>query len=160
MKGQSKSVHFYSRKCIWNSTVVCEMAALLSRSQCINTLWLSWTKCVKDFCYNRFCLSWWRHEMETYSVLLVICAGNSPVPGEYPTQMPVTRSLDVFFDLRLNKRLGKQWWGWWFETLSHQLWRHRNVIRCILDAKWSPEPTPGYRQLGPCHVYWILLHVE
>ena len=48
--------------------------------------------------------SWWRHQMETFSVLLAICAGNSPVPGEFPTQRPVTRSFDVFFDLRLNKR--------------------------------------------------------
>ena len=35
-------------------------------------------------------------------------AGNSPVPGEFPTQRPVTRSFDVYFDLRLNKRLSKQ----------------------------------------------------
>ena len=60
------------------------------------------------------------------SALLAICAGNSPVPGEFPTQRPVTRSFDVFFDLRLNKRLSKQSWGWWFETLSRPLWRHRN----------------------------------
>ena len=70
--------------------------------------------------------SWWRHQMETYSALLAICAGNSPVPGEFPTQRPVTRSFDVFFDLRLNKRLSKQLWSWWFETLSRPLWRHRN----------------------------------
>ena len=52
--------------------------------------------------------SWWRHQMETFSALLAICAGNSPVPGEFPTQRPVTRSFDVFFDLRLKKRLSKQ----------------------------------------------------
>ena len=69
--------------------------------------------------------SWWRHQMETFSALLAICAGNSPVPGEFPAQRPVTRSFDVFFDLRLNKRLSKQSWGRWFETLS--LWRHCNV---------------------------------
>ena len=51
--------------------------------------------------------TWWRHKMETFSAWLVICAGNSPVTGEFPSQRPVTRSLDVFFDLRLNKRLGK-----------------------------------------------------
>ena len=55
--------------------------------------------------------SWWRHQMETFSALLAICAGNSPVPGEFPAQRPVRRSFDVFFDLRLNKRLSKQWWG-------------------------------------------------
>ena len=41
-------------------------------------------------------------------------------------QRPVTWSFDVFFDLCLNKRLRKQSWGWWFETLSHSLWRHCN----------------------------------
>ena len=42
-------------------------------------------------------------------------------------QRPVTRSFDVFFELRPNKRLSKQPWGWWFETLSHPLWRQSNV---------------------------------
>ena len=40
--------------------------------------------------------------MEEFSALLAMCAGNSPVPGECPAQRPVTRSFDVFFDLRLN----------------------------------------------------------
>ena len=39
--------------------------------------------------------------METFSTLLAICAGNSPGTGEFPAQRPVTRSFDVFFDLRL-----------------------------------------------------------
>ena len=72
-------------------------------------------------------ISWWRHQMETFSALLAICAGSSPVPGEFPAQRPATRSFDVFFDLRLNKRLRKQPWGWWFETLSLPLRRHCNV---------------------------------
>ena len=42
--------------------------------------------------------------METFSTLLAICAGNSPVTGEFPAQRPVTQSFDVFFDLRPNKR--------------------------------------------------------
>ena len=71
--------------------------------------------------------SWWRHQMETFSALLAICAGNSPVTCEFPKQRPVTRSFDVFFHLRLNKQLSKQSWGWWFETLSRPLWRHCNV---------------------------------
>ena len=48
-------------------------------------------------------------------------------PGEFPAQRPVTRSFDVFFDLRLNNPLSKQWWGWCFETLSRPLWRHCNA---------------------------------
>ena len=43
--------------------------------------------------------------METFPALLAICAGNSPVTGEFPAQRPVTRSFDIFLDLRLNKRL-------------------------------------------------------
>ena len=45
-----------------------------------------------DFTYSR-----WRHQMETFSVLLALCAENSPVSGEFPAHRPVTRSLDVFF---------------------------------------------------------------
>ena len=71
--------------------------------------------------------SWWRHQMETFSALLAICAGNSPGTGEFLAQSPVTRSFDVFIDLCLNKRLSKQWWGWWFETPSRPLWRHPNI---------------------------------
>ena len=48
-------------------------------------------------------------------------------PGEFPTHRSVTRSFDVFIDLRLNKRLSKQPWGWWFETLALSLWRQCNV---------------------------------
>ena len=40
--------------------------------------------------------------METFSALLALCARNSPVPGEFPAQSPVTRSFDVFFDLHTN----------------------------------------------------------
>ena len=78
-----------------------------------------------------FVNTWRRHQMETFSALLAICAGNSPVLGEFPAQRPTTRSFDVLFDLRLNKRLSKQSWGWWFETLLRSLWRHRNDSMCL-----------------------------
>ena len=87
--------------------------------------------CLDDFSNCIDNSSWWRHQMETFSALLAICAGNSPVPGEFPTQRPVTRSFDVYFDLRPNKWLSKQSWGWWFETLSCSLWRHRNGCTII-----------------------------
>ena len=69
---------------------------------------------------------WWRHQMETIPALLAVCEGNSPVSGEFPAQRLVTLSFDVLFDLRLNKLLSKQSRRWWFETLSHPLWRHCN----------------------------------
>ena len=47
--------------------------------------------------------TWWRHQMETFPALLALCAGNTPVTGVFPSQRPVTRSFDIFFDMRLNK---------------------------------------------------------
>ena len=56
-------------------------------------------------------------------------------PGEFPAQMSVTRSFDVFFGLRLNKRLSKQPWGWWFETPSWSLWRQCNGTIHVFTGK-------------------------
>ena len=69
--------------------------------------------------------------METFSSLLVLCAGNSPVIGEFPTQRPVTRSFDGFFDLRLNKRLSKH-------REAADLRRHRaHYDVTVSNCKWA-----------------------
>ena len=70
----------------------------------------------------------WRHQMEAFSASLAICEGNPPVTGGSPSQRPVTGSFDLFFDLRLNKRLSKQSRRRWLETLSGSLWRHCNKL--------------------------------
>ena len=82
-------------------------------------------------------LTWWRHQMGTFSALLALCEGNSPVTGEFPPQRPVTRSFHVFHDLRLNKRLNKQSCAWWFETPSRSLWRHCSA------SKWGTKVNEG-----------------
>ena len=69
-----------------------------------------------------------------FRVTDLLC-GEFTGPGEFPSQRPVTRSFDVFFDMRLNQRLSKQWWGWWFETLSRSLWRHRYELRRVAFNK-------------------------
>ena len=61
-------------------------------------------------------VTWWRHQMESFSAFLAVCQGNTPVTGGFPSQRPVTRSFDIFFDLRQNNR--------WFETPSRSVWRH------------------------------------
>ena len=78
------------------STLICKYQKILSRQS-----YLVFTLCddVIDIC--ELWKPWWRHQMETFSTLLVTCAGNSPVPGKFPAQRPVTRSFTVFFDLRL-----------------------------------------------------------
>ena len=64
--------------------------------------------------------SWRCHQMETFPALLALCEGNPPVTDGFPSQRLVTQSFDVFYDVRLNKRL-------WFETPWRSLWRHCNV---------------------------------
>ena len=69
--------------------------------------------------------SWWHHQLETFSALPALCAGNSPVIGEFPSHRPVRRSFDVIFDLRLKSG--------WFETPSRSLWRNCNTLRVLLE---------------------------
>ena len=89
-------------------------------------------------CHHRITFSWWHHQMEIFSALLAFCEGNSLITDEFPSQRPVTRSFNVFFDLRLNKWLIKQSWGCRFETQSCPLWRHCNEkagnVRCATRA--------------------------
>ena len=98
--------------------------------------------CVHKSCsfsdYRLYHVAWWRHQIETFSVLLVLCTGNSLVTGEFPSQRPVTRSFDVFFYRRLKKRLSKHSWSWWFETLSRPVWRHCKTR----PVDWRPAAWP------------------
>ena len=64
--------------------------------------------------------------METFSALLALCAGNSPVTGEFPTQRPVMQSFDVSFDLHLNKQ---------FSCESGDLRRHRAHYDVIVISR-------------------------
>ena len=121
-----------------------------------------------ELSYN---FSWWRHQMEIFSTLLALCAGNLPVTGEFPSQRPVARSFDVFFDLRLNKRLSKQSWGWWLDTKSRSLWRRCNVKQVMLEIRYhgyivckftkSPNHIWRTRQIwwnnpGILHMHWVI----
>ena len=126
----------------------------LKAKQCETCTWLSVLQVKQYFGASFIENTWWRHQMETFSALLAICAGNSPVPGEFPAQRPVTRSFALFFDLRLNQRLRKQSRGWCFETIPRPLWRHCNDIWAVLwcVSQWrmygtctSTEKIPSYK---------------
>ena len=72
-------------------------------------------------------------------------SGNSPVTGEIPAQRPVTRSFDVFFNLRLNKCLSKQPRRRWFETPSCSLGRHCNDWNyALLPSKFQSNNHCNY----------------
>ena len=88
---------------------------------------------------------WWRHQMETFSVLLALCAGKSLVTCEFPSQRPVTWSFDIFFDLCLVKRLSKHSRRRWIETPSRSLRRHcKDVCRiyCALSLRHTFYKSP------------------
>ena len=80
--------------------------------------------------------------------------GQSTGHRGFPSQRPVARSFDVFIALRLNKRLSKQSRWRWFETPSHSLWRHCDVVacsrllhnsgRCRLTVNWGMGHSPQY----------------
>ena len=63
----------------------------------------SLTKPTVEYGESGVSISWRRHQLETFSALLALCVGNSPVTGEFPARRPVTRSFDVSFDMCLNK---------------------------------------------------------
>ena len=87
-------------------------------------------------CWDRVTrISRWRHQMDTFSALRALCEGNPPVIDGFPSERPVTRSFDVFLDLRLNKRLSKQSMRRWFETPPRSLWRPCNGVR-NQDRHW------------------------
>ena len=88
---------------------------------------------------------WWRHQMETFSALLILYAGNSPVPVSCPHKGQWRRAL--MFSLIcawINDWVNKPW-GWWFETPSWSLWRHCN------DITWGErihDVKPRSRDIG------------
>ena len=87
---------------------------------------------------SKYYVAWWRHQMETFSKLLALVRGIDRSPVNSPHKGPVTRSFDIFFDLRLNKRLSKQSWGWYFETPSCSLWRHcHGIEHCFSACLWT-----------------------
>ena len=80
----------------------------------------------------------------------------APVTGEFPSQRPVTRSFDVFFDLRLNKRLSNPsrrrrfetpWCSSWHHCNDHQL--HHPAPHPYTNTPTPQQPKPRFRSLNP-----------
>ena len=134
-KGQWRGALMFSLICVWiNGWVNNREAGDLRRHRghynaivMITGPGCSWASLAVSVMNSCGVMAWERfHHMMTSSngnifrVTGPLC-GEFTGPGEFPIQRPVTRSFDVFFDLRLNKRFSKQPWGWWFETPSWSL---------------------------------------
>ena len=114
----------------------------------------------------------WRNYQFKFSIIMMTLShgnnfyltgplcGNSPVTGEFPSQRSVARSFGVFFDLRPNKRLSKQSWGWWTETPWRSFWRHCNELKfsIIIFAhnivSWKNVNSPVGRSGNICILVW------
>ena len=129
MYTQNKSVLFSSNNCIWfwyfyiKRRNVC--TCMVKHSPKAKEGEKKEKKREKAFVkQQQKCATWWRHQMETFSALLAICVGNSPV----------TRSFEVSLSCALNKWFSKQSRGWWFETPTPSSWRHCNEERHIINV--------------------------
>ena len=148
MKFQTKSKHFHSRKCIWKcgrrngghlvSASMCYNAPVLLIISHLRFLSTAPMACL-DFNYGTQMWQWQSSWMISWGSMLkmvskmdkMMTSSNRNifrVTGHFcgESTRSVTQSVDVFFDLRPNIRLSKQWWGWWFETPLSPLWRHCN----------------------------------
>ena len=85
----------------------------------------AWTSYKEKWKHTHYDVIKWKHFPRYWP--FVGEGGSWPATGEFPSQRPVTRRFDVFFDLRLNRRLSKQSRPRWFETQSRSLWRHYNA---------------------------------
>ena len=88
--------------------------------------------------------------------VLALCEGNPPVTGGFPSQIPVTRSFDTFFDRRWNKRLSKQSRRRCFETSSRWLWRHCNATARIDTAAPGPSAVVNIPKLKNHNVLLLM----
>ena len=86
--------------------------------------------------------------METFSALLALCAGNSPVAVEFPSQRLVTRRFDTFFVLPLNN-------GWVNNREAGDLGRHRAHYDLNCNAVWSWQ-VHDIESATYCTVYWCM----
>ena len=81
----------------------------------------------------------WRHDMETFSMLLVLCDGNRPVNCGLSSQGPVSRNFDIFFDVHLSKQLSNHSGPRLFVTPSWLLWRHNNTLCFTSHIVWTAQ---------------------
>ena len=91
-----------------------------------------------------------------FSALLAFCERDPPVTGGFPSWRLATRSFDVFFELRLNKRLGKQSKRRWFQTLSCSLWSYCNANDLLVGGLvWYQKYTLCWHK----EKWWVSMYV-
>ena len=124
------------------------MFGCLKRLKHVNVFITLWYLACFPVAWRPSQISWWRHQMETFSALLVLCARNSPVTGEFPPQRPVTRSFDVFFICAWIN-------GWVNNREAGDLRRHRAHYDVNVMSQWWKATDIHVRSRG-FHIAWDL----
>ena len=117
------------------------------------TCWLSDTRGVTMVYVTTVLVCWSMEECGNISTELLFQNQTYHIPRDLFSTSVRRVCFEVFFDLRLNKRLGKQPWGWWFETPSWSLWRHCHVwLWCTTRSESYDSPLAKRYVIGilPC----------
>ena len=72
--------------------------------------WIPWARCIEEWFFgtkNNTASALWRHDMGTFSALLVLCNGSPPVTGGFPSQKVSYGESLCFFAAGLNKIVKK-----------------------------------------------------
>ena len=93
--------------------------------------------------------SCWRHQTETFSALQAICVGNSPVPGEFPSQSQWRGALTYSLICTWIN-------GWLNKRMAGDLRRNR----AHYDVSVMISRPLGYIQKGGSNVVTLLLYTE
>ena len=124
-----------------NITILCWIGYknsmwMLSRRHCIARNQWIWSDALCDSVYMMM-----SSNGSIFCVTGYLCGEFTGLRWIPPKKCQWRGALMFFFHLHLNKRLSKQSWGWWFETPSRPLWRHRNVHE-ICNVTESTEIIP------------------
>ena len=114
-----------------------------------STFLMEWTRILSNV------FSWWYHQMKVCPTFLVLCEGNPPITGGFPSYRPMRRSFDVFY-LRPKNCLSKQSRRQWLETPSRSLWCHCNVFGALVTVEsttglpmaWCPWVLSSHERHG------------
>ena len=95
----------------------------------------------------RWLVEWWRHQSETFSALLALCDGNPSVTGGFPSQRPVTRNSDIFFDVAWTN-------GWVNSPNTSELRRNRAHydVTVMFSMSWRHSCFQG-NGMGSISIY-------
>ena len=109
-----------------------------------------WGECLFVFQFEILSpMTCWSQQMETFSTLLALCVGNSPVTGEFPSQRPVMWSFDVFLICAWIN-------GWVNNREAGHLRRHRDhydviVMSSSVCSSFNTETIKGVKKFVTFH---------